>query len=72
MTPVTVGEVVRHAKPGCKSCNGSGAIARWFWLDIQTQQRREEICRCARKRFLKKHDGKIETAGGDWKWKVAA
>jgi hypothetical protein len=73
MKPVTVGEVVRHAKSSCKSCHGSGAVAQWVYLDANNQTRREEVCRCARKRFLKANREKISIQGeSDWQWKEAA
>lgn len=72
MTPVTVGEVVRHAKPSCKSCHGTGAVAEWVYLDPNNRTRREAVCRCARKRFLKAHSADVDTADQQWKWKPKA
>lgn len=70
MKPVLVGEVVRHAKPSCKSCHGTGAVARWAYLDANNQTRKEEVCRCARKRFLKANADKLEIPSeGNWHWK---
>jgi hypothetical protein len=70
VTPVTVGDVVKCAKPACKSCHGTGAVASWVYLDANNQTRKEEVCRCARKRFLKKHSAEIVIEGErDWKWK---
>lgn len=72
MKSVTVGEVVACAKPSCKSCSGTGAVALWVWIDANNQTRKEEVCRCARKRFLKANSEKIVMADKDWKWKEAA
>lgn len=69
MRSVTIGEVVRCAKPSCKSCHGSGAVAFWAYTSPSTQQRKEEVCRCARKRFLKANSEKITMADNDWRWK---
>jgi RecJ-like exonuclease len=69
MRPVTVGEVVRCAKPSCKSCHGTGAVAIWAFVDANTQKRREDVCSCARKRFLKANSAKVDTANNDWQWK---
>ena len=73
MKPVTVGEVVRHAKPSCKSCHGTGAVAIWAWVDANNQTRVETVCRCARKRFLKANQDLIDTSTEkNWQWKEAA
>jgi hypothetical protein len=68
VTPVTVGEVTSHAKPSCKSCHGSGVIAKWTFVNPSNQTRREQPCGCARKRFLKKHSEKLDLSGGEWNW----
>jgi hypothetical protein len=69
----------REARPRCKSCHGTVGErearlqASWVYLDANNQTRKEEVCRCARKRFLKKHSAEIVIEGErDWKWKEAA
>lgn len=71
MRSVTVGEVVSCAKLKCKSCHGSGAIAKWTFVDSNTQVRKEQVCGCARKNFLKKNSALVNTDNQDWQWKEA-
>jgi hypothetical protein len=60
---------VREARLQVLSWDRSGG-ASWVYLDANNQTRKEEVCRCARKRFLKKHSAEIVIEGErDWKWK---
>jgi len=67
LRPVTSGEVMRFAKPRCKTCCGRGMF---MVSRAQTRTTRLELCGCAESRFLKSNRAALthNPDTGEWFW----
>jgi hypothetical protein len=60
MNPVTNDEVTSYASRKCKTCNGTGWLRTWIYLDEDHMERQTGFCGCATRRFNEKAKHKIE------------